>query len=184
MTDHWPTFYQDDKAPHRRSAFAVFCAGRFQKLDVKTVLDMGCGNGRDSYYLAVQGYTVHGVDRATRPQDRGAATFSMTDAIGFLERNASEYDAAYCRFFLHAISADEQARILAAGPRVLAIEARAVGDEPRAFRDHARRFIDPGFLKMQLLEAGYVVRRLHVGYGMARFPGEDPRVVRAIATRP
>jgi 2-polyprenyl-3-methyl-5-hydroxy-6-metoxy-1,4-benzoquinol methylase len=33
------------------------------------ILDVGCGNGRDSYYLAAQGHKVEGIDASYLPEN-------------------------------------------------------------------------------------------------------------------
>jgi len=53
--------YYDILEPHRDMAMV---AGLFKKRGVRSVLDLGCGAGRQTWYLADNGFTVFGLDIA------------------------------------------------------------------------------------------------------------------------
>ena len=62
----WQSFYQDDQSlvqiPHSQAAqFAVEC---FLQSNKQFILDLGCGAGRDSTYLAERALKVIGLDAA------------------------------------------------------------------------------------------------------------------------
>ncbi len=58
---YWSNFYSDlHELPLEPSDFAFytvrFLQGLPEKNSYKNILDIGCGNGRDSYFLSSQGY--------------------------------------------------------------------------------------------------------------------------------
>ena len=68
---YWSNFYSDlHELPLEPSNFAFYTArflqGLAEKNSYKNILDIGCGNGRDSYFLSSQGYTVTGIDLCSK----------------------------------------------------------------------------------------------------------------------
>jgi len=64
--NRWTGFYAED--PRVLSAPSSLCsqhaAVQFKKLNCHSILDLGCGVGRDSFYLASQGFNVFSLDSA------------------------------------------------------------------------------------------------------------------------
>ena len=64
--NRWTGFYAEDprvlSAP--RSLCSEYAATKFRKHDCSSILDLGCGVGRDSFYLASQGLNVFSIDSA------------------------------------------------------------------------------------------------------------------------
>jgi cyclopropane fatty-acyl-phospholipid synthase-like methyltransferase len=60
----WDRVYSNDSAffGEERSDFAQKCYSHFKKYDVKTLLELGCGQGRDSIFFASNGLDVHAID--------------------------------------------------------------------------------------------------------------------------
>ena len=63
MKDYWENFYKK-RHTKRPSSFVKFCKKYIPKGSL--ILDLGCGNGRDSYYLSRFG-KVEGVNYACQP---------------------------------------------------------------------------------------------------------------------
>jgi 2-polyprenyl-3-methyl-5-hydroxy-6-metoxy-1,4-benzoquinol methylase len=108
--------------PIEPSTFALLCKETLPSLNVTSstglVMEMGCGNGRDSLYFAQQGFDVAGVDIA--PESIKTLQTTHTDAAGktpagkpaflcadftSLRKNPFDKKVAfvYSRFTLHAI---------------------------------------------------------------------------------
>ncbi len=104
------------------------------------VLDLGCGNGRDSVYFAQQQpwvTAVMAVDATDAARDKPGITFRQCT---FEELMASpvapaDIDLVYCRFVLHAISAALADRLLAWATRALAHTNGVLAIEVRTVRD-------------------------------------------------
>jgi len=56
--------YSNDSAFFRESPsdFAQKCYKDFKKFGVKRILELGCGQGRDTMFFALNGFDVHAVD--------------------------------------------------------------------------------------------------------------------------
>src|SRR3990167_831622 len=94
---YWIKFYQNN--PHLINTptdFALFCQQYIKPKSL--ILDIGCGNGRDSYYFGKLNHKVIGIDYAILPKYQGEAIFLDTDINKFYEMN-SNADVIYSRFF-------------------------------------------------------------------------------------
>ena len=60
---YWDSFYLQDGAPDKPSNFATFIANEYSKF-CNLIMDVGCGNGRDSFYFASQGIKSIGIDQS------------------------------------------------------------------------------------------------------------------------
>ena len=64
MSKIWDKVYSNDSAffGEEPSDFAQKCYGDFKRYDVKRLLELGCGQGRDSIFFASNGLDVYAVD--------------------------------------------------------------------------------------------------------------------------
>jgi trans-aconitate methyltransferase len=95
--DYWKNFYQNYKNTEP-SNFAKFIYNYFDKDNLK-LLDVGCGNGRDSYYLSSK-YQVTGIDKSSLPKDRENCKFIQGDMVTY---EKEDFDIIYSRFTFHSI---------------------------------------------------------------------------------
>ncbi len=58
LIEYWNKFY-DKKIINKESTFAKFTYKKIKKQKGK-ILDIGCGNGRDSFFFNQKGYNVTG----------------------------------------------------------------------------------------------------------------------------
>lgn len=199
---HWGKFYARGSAPGEPSSFARHVAaliGRNLEL-----VDIGCGNGRDSRYFASLGHRVLGLDpseaaiaasRNNRTSCNRTAEFWCGDLPKLAREVDGRFDVAYCRFVLHAMPLAEEVETLAAACTVLRpggdmfIECRSIND-PMArqgevispterIHGHYRRFIVPDELRMRLQEAGFIVNSLIEERGLSPVANDDPVLIRA-----
>ncbi len=139
---YWQVYYaaagKEAAAPLEPSSFARFVQAqcmptREQRLRM-TVLDLGCGNGRDVLFYAAQGVRrAHGIDAAApgieiakaerKARQLHNATFTAMDFRILLDERAKadpagvpiyspEADIVTLRFVLHAVDAALAARLL------------------------------------------------------------------------
>lgn len=181
--------------------------------DKHLVVDLGCGNGRDSLFFASLGHRVHGFDLASsaiescqaRATDLGldGATFQQLDICkpGLLRemlRATSESDdlkappVVYARFFFHAITEDEQALIIRAladglpARSLCFFEFRTDKDEGtyKRIAGHYRRFVElDRFVARALRKGAFECIYRIEGQGMAKYLDEDPFVARVYLRR-
>jgi ubiquinone/menaquinone biosynthesis C-methylase UbiE len=205
---HWRRFYRDNQI-EGSSRFARFIAERFP--DAHTLVEFGCGTGRDSVFFATQGYDVHASDRSTYALERAeearrhanvdGATFRLVDAADAEQVRAfladrptrnGELPLIYLRFVLHAMPVEVEEVLLDTVSEVLedgfslCAEFRTLEDADRSkvFGDHQRRYIDDAAFAAKL--AGYYGMRVEhheARTGLSPFQREDPHLARIIAVR-
>ena len=62
LTHHWDEYYRKGNVPSFPSPFAEYVA---KKLNTEQhILEIGCGNGRDSTFFSSKGHHVTGLDRS------------------------------------------------------------------------------------------------------------------------
>ena len=208
---YWRQFYREHRIVGG-SSFAEFVAGRLPA--GRTVLEFGCGTGRDSIFLAKLGHTVAAADlspeaiaraeEARKEAGVGNARFEMLDVSShaevarFLDRcrldgaDAGQV-AVYLRFFLHSIDESIEEVLLAnlvdllPGGFTLYAEFRTTRDRdlPKVYGEHSRRYIDEQAFAAKLTGSwAFEMEHLEAGRGLAPYRGEDPHVARIVARAP
>lgn len=171
------------------------------------LIELGCGNGRDSLYFAKCDLSVLGVDQCENVVEFLNAHFK-SENLRFLSGDFTaladfeeRFDAVYSRFTLHSITQTQQDRLFAWIVRnlksggVLAIEARglknslfqkgeAVPNEPNAFiyENHYRRFVDMAALCEALKGLNFSLNFAKEEQNFAPFKDENDYFFRIIAT--
>lgn len=178
---YWQKFYNKNpqliKTP---TSFARFCASYIP--EKATVVDVGCGNGRDTYYFGKLSYQAIGVDFVTLPQAKDSVFFFRTD-ISDLVKIGIRADVIYSRFFIHAIPYKTIVSFLKWSKGIFMAEFRIAGDKPVLYPDHKRTLVDRReFLKLMVLH-DFDILRYEVGRDFARYKNENPLVARIIAKK-
>ena len=172
----------------------------------QSVLDLGCGNGRDSLYFLSHDLKVTGVDASdiaiqklsTLTQDNPNAKFICGDFVTDDLIYNSQYDYVYSRFTLHAINDIQEVVLLKNVTRALKnggkffIEARTIHDDLFGmgenlggnmfmYDNHFRRFINPDELKSTLENLGFEIMSFAEGRGFSKTNNSDPVLLRITA---
>ena len=173
------------------------------------VIDLGCGNGRDSRFLN-QFNDVVGIDQSAVAiefcKSQRLTDFETARSIDFKEllienenicqilkteviKKEQKNVFIYARFFLHAIDKTQYEKFwdLAQCLKLdflvsIGVEFRTNEDKEnfKQFPDHFRRYLDPGSVVSDAKLRGFKVRSIHQGYGLAKFKNEDPHIARII----
>lgn len=175
----WQSFYESDRDNYPTD-FAKFCSEFIPP--GSRVVDLGCGNGRDTYYFAEKGHKVQGVDYATMPKDYQKATF-LPFNLSQIIHNGCGWDVIYSRFFLHAITETDVKRLVMWSRGLFMAEFRCVGDKPKLYADHKRTFINPEKLINMMIHLGYEIIYFYKGNNLASYKDENPLVGRIVAKR-
>jgi SAM-dependent methyltransferase len=205
-TVYWADYYAHN-GHTEGSSFAQFVEDRPDTAG--TIVDIGCGDGRDSFYFGSVGRTVVGLDRSdvgvahARDRALGAGfgdrvTFEVCDlgdaaVLGsVLDRVGAGPVVYYTRFVLHAITEDVQETPLdvldakAKPGDLLAAEFRTDKDAHRqkAHPKHYRRYQSAEAFVVDLRRRGWDVVHEVESDGLAPWGDEDPVLCRVIARRP
>ena len=203
-TDHWEKFYSKHAGEQAPSPFARHVAEHLQ--GDESLLEVGCGNGRDATFFKRQGLKVTAID-ASHAAIEVCRKLHGEDGIRFAAGKLGEdklslgreFDVIYSRFVLHAMTEAEQDRTLRAASEALRpggrlfVECRSIND-PMArlgevispterIHGHYRRFIIFDDLVQRLQEIGFVIDDAVEKTGLAVYKDEDPMVIRVAASR-
>ena len=203
---YWEDYYLKYRTPSVPSAFARHCLKKYLQFG-QTLLELGCGNGRDAVFFATQGLWVTAVDQCAE-ELAFLQSCELMENLKFecsdftrLPEETIPFDAVYSRFTLHAIDRAGEARVLRwCGSHIkpggfFLVEARGVKneifglgtpvpDDPDAFiyNGHYRRFLRAEEVIGSLQKLGFETfgeeRR-----GFAPFYGKDEIFLRIIARK-
>lgn len=208
MTDknikYWNNYYSNNKSALYPSQFAAYILSEFST--TKKILDIGCGNGRDSIFFASHGLSVLGVDGSlsaisnckiiAQQMSLDNAIFKsldFNDALShneFIKNIKSEWSDAliYSRFFLHAIDENAEINLLKLVSKLLSpygkfcLEFRTIKDkyQQKETSKHYRRYINiPDFISLST-EMSFRVIYMIEGFGFAKYKSDDAHVARII----
>ena len=118
---HWNNYYSENSKPFQESDFATFVLKQLTKNS--TIIDIGCGNGRDSAFFASLGKSAIGIDgsetivyennKVLSPL-HSHLEFKLADFNNPIETEITlpENSVVYCRFFVHAINDQAEDNLL------------------------------------------------------------------------
>ncbi len=204
-TRHWENFYQSGSAVSHPSPFAQDVVRRLEPR--RSILEVGCGNGRDAAFFANCGHQVLGVDKSVEAieycerhhRDLSGTRFLAGSTADVSSNQRGGFDVVYSRFCIHAMTPSEEAEFLTELVRLTApgaslfIECRSINDllarqgevlsPTERIAGHYRRFIVVDELVAAVEAAGFSVVESIEGRGLAKFDSEDPVVIRLTARR-
>lgn len=204
---YWDKFYKKDfvDIPSQFCVFVATCAKRSS-----LIVELGCGNGRDSLFFSKMNFSVLGVDlslsaietcnmRSVKENDVHFICGDISD-LNIYENISKIVDSMgngseicfYSRFVMHSIGEEQQESFMLALRKLMKkgdqifFEFRSLEDKltAKVFGNHYRRYVDTDQFIQKLEEiAGLDVVYSITGRGMAMFKNEDPSVSRVIAKK-
>lgn len=206
---YWADFYVDHEYT-TGSSFSQFIDDRDDT--PQTVVDIGCGDGRDACAFGASGRTVLGLDQSvfgiehatTHAERLGVAarvtlrvcdvsdTAELGSALGHLIGATPGPVLFYLRFFLHAIPEEVQAGLLQAisdrarPGDVFAAEFRTDKDKggAKVHVKHYRRYQNAESFREALTTAyGFTIKHEEERSGLSPYGEEDPILYRVVAQR-
>ncbi len=207
---YWNDIYDTGLVPSAPSTFAALMLERGFVSYNKPLVDIGCGNGRDSFFFAGHGIRVVAVDSAATtikkmqthsPQQLTCVCNDFTRLPTPL-RDDVYFGTVFSRFSLHSVPHVDASRFLrwayanlVEGGRLL-IEARSVNDplcgrgeavrgEADAFvTTHYRRFIRKDELEQELLHLGFDIEDSTESDNLSVVDNDNPVLIRVVALKP
>ena len=182
---YWNNFYKNQNHILESSDFAKFIFNYIKKFNKKfNILELGSGNGRDSYYLAQEHY-VSGCDMSFKPNDKENCTFIIDNMINI---DKSNYDLIYSRFSFHSITDEDQDKLLESikTPIILCIETRSIKGlyDTRIFGDdHFRNLTNIDKLKELLEKYNFKILYIVEDKNFAIYKNENPICIRVICQK-
>lgn len=211
IAGYWSSFYSGHKvvAPSQPSPFAEWVNDQLETS--VAVVEVGCGNGRDARFFALQGRPVMAFDQSAEaiklvleaathdgldnlhaapvPVEELATSATSEQVRGVL---GSGEVAVYARFFLHAITEDEQEQFLSwldgflkSGESCyLEYRAADLSEDQYEFGKHYRRPVTASELAEQCKVLGFDVVASDESRDYAPYRGEHPLVGRTVIRKP
>ena len=203
---HWEAHYRGREGCLEPSPFAHHVGETLGPRPLR-LLDVGCGDGRDSAYFRRLGHDVTAIDAspaAIALCERGHPGLGITFRHGAVDDLAdrsgpASFDVVYCRFTMHAMTDAEEAAFRRGAHALLTddgrlfIECRSVNDimmrrgevisPTERIHGHYRRFIVLDELVDRLGRSGFEIESAIESTGLAVFDDEDPTVIRVMARR-
>ena len=192
--EYWKTIYKQQNEEPKPSLFAEYVANSLG-VEGKTLIELGCGNGRDAIYFANRNAIVTAVDQCENIIEMLQNKFMKLGNLHFIcddftNLNITEsFDVVYSRFTLHSVSSKQETLVLNWAEQHLnsgghfCIEVRGqkneiykvgtpVIGEPDAFvlNDHYRRFINFDDFCIKLQQLGFIINYAAEQKGFAPSP--------------
>jgi len=204
-TSYWDSYYTKKLAPDHASGFAAFVLPYTEP--GRHLVDLGCGNGRDSLFFAQNGIEVTAVDMsesAVGEVRRGSGDLPVSvvqdDFVKSKVLFDFEYDYCYSRWTIHSIDDAQQGEFIKNVSGALKdgglffIETRTTGDDifgmgrqvgPRSYiyDKHYRNFIDPRVLEAQLRQQSFELLYFEESRGFSKTEDSDPVLLRVVAKK-
>lgn len=182
--DYWNNFYKNFDI-EQGSNFAKFVMDYFSKNKNIKILDSGCGNGRDSYFLSKK-YNVTGIDNAFKPTNKENCIFLLDNFVTYDKNN---FDIIYSRFTFHSITNNEHEKFLKSITKsntYLCIETRS-DKSIESFRYHGdthyRNYTNIDYLKTLLNVNNFEILFIEENNNFAIYKDENPICIRVICKK-
>ncbi len=181
--EFWKQFYESHELTLEPSGFAEYVAEIAPK--ASRIIDLGCGNGRDSLFFANRGFKVLALDQVQAPGfvHHDNVEFKILDFRYINDIVLSKNDLIYARFLFHAIPDEVLHSILNWARGKLFAEFRAFGDVPTIYPDHERVFWKAESFLELLEKYNFKVIKFDAAKNRAVYLNEDPLVFRLEAER-
>lgn len=206
--NYWKDYYSKQREERLPSLFAKHLVDNYLNDKNITLIELGCGNGRDSIYFSNNGFNVVAIDQVEEEIDFLQKKYLDITNLDFISGDFTsldedrKYNVVYSRFTMHSINAIQQDRVLKWSfaqldkDGLLCIEVRGkkneifrkgekVIDEDDAYvyENHYRRFLDFNELCDQLKEVGFSLIYSREDKGFAPFKNTNETFIRVIAQK-
>ncbi|MBC8197187.1 MAG: class I SAM-dependent methyltransferase [Candidatus Marinimicrobia bacterium] len=202
--NYWNSYYQKHNSIAKPSSYAKSIINQLP--EKCKFMELGCGNGRDSFYFASEGHSVFACDQSNiiinslNEKNGDNPRFITADINQLNTKIENIFDVIYARFVLHALSKEEAQNALnwtfnhLESGGLFFSESRSIKDpifgdgqqvESRIYKtDHQRRFLEKNEILNDLQNIGFVIDDVVEEQGLAVYKDSDPVVIRIVARKP
>lgn len=184
--EYWNKFYLTNNLINKPSNFCIFILDYFKDKQNLNILDAGCGNGRDAYYLG-KTHNILGCDLSLGKLENTKNCRFIKDNFCYIDK--SNFDLIYSRFTFHSITNEDHQMFLKSiknSDTYLCIEARSDKDinSKRVFGNtHYRNFINIDYLKKILKEHEFDILFINENDNCSIYKDENPICIRVICKK-
>lgn len=199
---YWEQYYKKNPNPVDPSTFAKFTSGFL--LPEKSLIELGCGNGRDSVFFANKGVNVTAIDQVETEMDYLNHKYSLYNldfkADDFTNLGTDKtYDYVYSRFTLHSINEEAEYRVLKwIGSQLndnglFFLEVRSINDpmfhkgekisSTENVTTHYRRYLDFEETINKIERNGLTIVYRLESQGLSVYKDDDPMLIRLVAKK-
>tara|TARA_X000001036_G_C20508457_1_gene736986 strand:- start:317 stop:952 length:636 start_codon:yes stop_codon:yes gene_type:complete len=165
LRSYWNNYYSTNNKVLPHSDFSSFVSENLNTNS--TLIDIGCGDGRDSIYFSDKKIITTGVDisekviNKNKEYENEYLNFEVLD-LENINSITKKFDFAYCRFLFHAISEDIENQLLEwFGENInsrIFIETRIKDTKQIVITEnHYRRYFEEQYFVNKVQKAGFKV---------------------------
>lgn len=192
--EYWDNFYKSNLVPQKESSFAQFTYNYLKDLaniNELRLIDVACGNGRDTFYFSNMNINSTGIDLSNNPKSL-YVNFLQSNILDF---DYKDYNVLYLRFIVHSLTEVELDKLLSNFENIsqdllIFIETRSsknITDEQKSetyFKssigsEHFRMLYSEEYLTNKLNKKFKIVY-VKEDTSFSPFKGEDPFCIRYI----
>lgn len=192
---YWNNFYKKFSI-QKESNFAKFVIKHTIKN--KTLIDIGCGNGRDTLFFIKKNIKALGIDKSITAisRNKNKKNFKNINIFKNYKKINQKFDYIYARFFIHTISKGEELvflkimRHLSKSNSTVFLEYRTDKDtliqkglkisENERVYGHYRRFINVKNFCQNLKKFKFKILYCKQSTNFSKFKNEKPHICRLI----
>lgn len=200
---YWDEYYEKKNVPSNPSSFARWVIEKIDKS--KPLLELGCGNGRDSFFFARNNIQTIALDLSesaislNESYEHENVTFKIADFTAIEDGHFNNVGSIYSRFTLHSVDRDSYLRTIDWCSRNLMtggqlfIEARTVNDplfgqgkkvsDDEFITTHYRRFSEIKDVMHDLEERGFELVHASENYTDSWYKTDHAVVYRIIVRK-
>lgn len=204
---YWNSFYLK-KNKDKNSTFAKFIKKRFLNKRRGRLIDLGCGDGRDTFYLSDINNETLGIDKSKIiiKKNNALVKINKNKKLYFKSKNVvspsiltfGKFEYVYSRFFLHTINEKSQKKLfsniltkITKKNSLCFFEFRTIKDQMynlglkqskyERITDHYRRFIDvKKFVKLDYIYKNFEIIYLIERKNLSIHKKDNPVVCRIV----
>lgn len=175
--NYWNNYYKSKSKRFPNSDFSEFALDKIEK--TSSLIDIGCGDGRDSYFFSENKITTKGIDfsfetiHQNKKHSNQFLSFECLDLQNINEINEI-FDYAYCRFIFHSINEKVESTLLNWLSKNISksifIETRILDEKNiNENTNHYRRFFSESDFIIKIKEHNFKIDYSESSYNFSKY---------------